>query len=42
MLTVQYSLQYAKEDSGKFLNIHEKGWEKADGPNQYDGLNPPW
>jgi len=31
-----------REDNGKFLNIHVKGWEKVEGPNVYDGVNPPW
>lgn len=31
-----------KEDSGKLLNILVKGWENADGPNQYDGKVLPW
>jgi len=31
-----------KKDNGKFLNIHVPGWEKNEGLNQYDGLNPPW
>ena len=28
--------------NGKFMNIHVPGWEKADGPNQYDGAELPW
>jgi hypothetical protein len=30
------------KDNGGFLNILVKGWEKTEGPNQYDGVNPPW
>ncbi|TVY55002.1 C-factor [Lachnellula cervina] len=30
-----------KEQNGQFLNIKIEGWEKT-GPNQYDGVNPPW
>lgn len=29
-------------DNGKFLNIKLAGWEKASGPNQYDGAGVPW
>ena len=28
--------------NGKFLNIKVSGWEKAQGPNQYDGAEIPW
>ena len=28
--------------NGKFLNIHMKGWEDAEGSNQYDGKEIPW
>lgn len=28
--------------NGKHLNIHVPGWEKAEGPNQYDGGVIPW
>jgi len=31
-----------KEDNGKFLNIRVRGYENVDGPNKYDGKNPPW
>lgn len=32
-----------KEETGKFLNIHVKGWEKNEkGPNSYDGKTLPW
>jgi len=31
-----------KEQNGQFLDIHVEGWEKKEGPNQYDGANPPW
>ncbi|TVY37964.1 C-factor [Lachnellula subtilissima] len=31
-----------KEQNGQFLNIYVEGWEKKEGPNQYDGVNPPW
>jgi hypothetical protein len=30
------------DQRGKLLNIHVQGWEKADGPNQYDGKVIPW
>ncbi|TQV98788.1 hypothetical protein V2A60_007511 [Cordyceps javanica] len=30
------------DSNGKFYNIHVPGWEKADGPNQYDGAEIPW
>ncbi|KAL1615415.1 putative secondary metabolism biosynthetic enzyme [Neofusicoccum ribis] len=30
------------EDTGKFFNIHVPDWEKTEGPNQYDGISPPW
>ncbi|KAK2827854.1 hypothetical protein FQN49_007278 [Arthroderma sp. PD_2] len=32
----------SKEDNGKFFNILVSGWEKAAGPNQYDGAQPVW
>jgi hypothetical protein len=28
--------------NGKFYNIFVSGWEHAEGPNQYDGLEIPW
>ncbi|MCJ1238360.1 hypothetical protein MMC14_006349 [Varicellaria rhodocarpa] len=31
-----------KEANGKFFDVKVDGWEKHDGVNQYDGLNPPW
>lgn len=31
-----------KEQNGYFMNIHVKGYEKREDPNQYDGANPPW
>jgi len=31
-----------KEQNGAFKNIQVAGWEKNEGLNQYDGLNPPW
>lgn len=31
-----------KEDNGRFLNIHVKGYENVQGPNKYDGKTPPW
>ncbi|KAF2850858.1 short-chain dehydrogenase-like protein [Plenodomus tracheiphilus IPT5] len=30
------------QDTGKFLDVHVPGWEKAEGLNQYDGEDPPW
>ncbi|CBY01466.1 hypothetical protein IAQ61_003294 [Plenodomus lingam] len=30
------------EDTGKFLDVHVPGWEKAEGLNQYAGEDPPW
>lgn len=35
-------LRAGKEQNGQFLNIHVNGWEERDGPNRYDGVNPPW
>ncbi|KAM3478158.1 hypothetical protein MY5147_002319 [Beauveria neobassiana] len=35
-------LSATTESNGKFYNIHVPGWEKADGPNQYDGAEIPW
>ncbi|KAM3502499.1 hypothetical protein MY11210_009045 [Beauveria gryllotalpidicola] len=35
-------LSATTESNGKFCNIHVPGWEKADGPNQYDGAEIPW
>ncbi|KAF3482005.1 short chain oxidoreductase [Arthroderma uncinatum] len=32
----------SKTDNGKFFNILVSGWEKAAGPNQYDGAQVPW
>lgn len=40
--SVERIMAAEKEDNGKFVNIHVKGWEKNEGLNQYDGLNPPW
>jgi hypothetical protein len=31
-----------KEQNGQFTKIEIKGWEKAQGRNQYDGFNAPW
>lgn len=31
-----------KVDNGAFMNILVKGYENVDGPNKYDGKNPPW
>lgn len=28
--------------NGQFPNVLVKGWEKAEGNNQYDGTNSPW
>ncbi|KAM3498723.1 hypothetical protein MY10362_007973 [Beauveria mimosiformis] len=36
------TLSVTKESNGKFYNIHVPGWEKTDGPNQYDGAEIPW
>lgn len=30
------------ESNGKFFNIRVKGWEEAEGLNQYDGAEVPW
>ena len=35
-------LEANPEMNGKFLNIYVPGWEKASGPNQYDGQELPW
>ena len=39
---LQLILGVTPEMNGKFLNIHVPGWEKAAGPNQYDGGEVPW
>ncbi|KAL4932518.1 uncharacterized protein BDV17DRAFT_288028 [Aspergillus undulatus] len=31
-----------RELNGRFLNIRAAGWEDAEGPNRYDGVDPPW
>jgi hypothetical protein len=40
--TLKVILDASPKVNGKFLNIHVPGWEKAEGPNQYDGLEVPW
>ncbi|RFU27770.1 hypothetical protein B7463_g8582, partial [Scytalidium lignicola] len=31
-----------QDPNGKFPKVFVKGWEKAEGHNQYDGSIPPW
>ncbi|EFR02110.1 short-chain dehydrogenase/reductase SDR [Nannizzia gypsea CBS 118893] len=31
-----------KADNGRFLNVLVPGWEVTDGPENYDGAQPPW
>lgn len=31
-----------KDENGRALNVWVEGWEKVDGPNQYDGSILPW
>ncbi|KAF4634955.1 hypothetical protein G7Y89_g3138 [Cudoniella acicularis] len=40
--TLDKILGAGKEQNGKFLNIHVKGWENNAGVNSYDGLGFPW
>ncbi|TVY38427.1 C-factor [Lachnellula occidentalis] len=40
--TLDKILGAGREQNGQFLNIHVKGWEEKEGPNRYDGVNPPW
>ncbi|TVY90989.1 C-factor [Lachnellula willkommii] len=39
--TLDKILGAGKEQNGQFLNIYIDG-EKKEGPNRYDGANPPW
>lgn len=40
--SVERIMAAEKEDNGKFVNIHIKGWENNEGLNQYDGNELPW
>lgn len=35
-------LRPGQELNGQFPKVLVKGWEKAEGNNQYDGSNSPW
>lgn len=40
--TLDKILGARQEQNGEYLNVLVEGWEKAKGPNQYDGCNVPW
>ncbi|KAJ5110536.1 hypothetical protein N7532_001071 [Penicillium argentinense] len=39
---VDIVLKTGPHQNGKFVNIHVPGWEKAPGPNQYEGKEVEW
>lgn len=40
--SLEIILRAGQDLNGKFPNILVKGWEKAEGRNQYDGSITPW
>jgi hypothetical protein len=40
--TLERIMGAGRSENGKFLNILVRGWQKNEGLNQYDGINPPW
>jgi hypothetical protein len=39
---VDIVLKTGPHQNGKFVNIHVPSWEKAPGPNQYEGKEIEW